>query len=150
MACYSRKKKQTKQHKAMELFGFTIIRTDELKQERAKNLQTIKELNEKVEKDYKELKKKGEELDAFISQQASVFFEQNEKKNDIELRKWCVAQRGRNGADMETEFMYRYIKNGDTSSIEKLKEFYDWRIQKREEKAKAEEAQKSAKESHQQ
>ncbi len=130
------------------MFGFTIIRTDELKQERAKNLQAIKELNEKVEKDYEELKKrgeelkkKGEELDAFISQQASVFFEQNEKQRDIELRKWSVEvglnhpyYRFRNA-----ENTYRYAKTGDTSIFEDYKEFLEWR-EKKEDAAKASES----------
>ena len=129
----------------MELFGFTIIRTDELKQERAKNLQTIKELNEKVEKDYKELKKKGEELDAFISQQASVFFEQNEKQKDIELRKWCV-EKGMwcRGCDVGeyAELIYRYVTTGDTAIFAELKEFREWG-KKKEKKAKEKKASKS-------
>lgn len=120
------------------MFGFTIIRTDELKQERAKNLQAIKELNEKVEKDYEELKKKGEELDAFISQQASVFFEQNEKQRDIELRKWSV-EVGLNHPYRQywnAELLYRYVSTGDTSSIADYDSYYEW-VEMKKEKAKA-------------
>jgi len=136
----------------MNLFGFTIIRTDELKQERAKNLQAIKELNEKVEKDYEELKKrgeelkkKGEELDAFIQKQALEFFEQTQKEKDIELRKWCV-EKGMwcRGCDVGeyAELIYRYVTTGDTAIFAELKEFREWK-KENEKKAKEKKASKS-------
>ncbi|MBQ7156678.1 MAG: hypothetical protein IJR86_02625, partial [Bacteroidaceae bacterium] len=77
-------------------------------------------LNEKVEKNYEELKKKGEELDAFISQQASVFFEQNEKQRDIELRKWCVEQYRACGrvCDERAADIYRVVTTGDATAID--------------------------------
>ena len=126
----------------MKLFGFTIISTKELKRERAKNLQAIKELNEKVEKDYEELKKRGEELkkkgeklDAFIQKQASVFFEQNEKQRDIELRKWSLEHSSYKSLNECAEFIYRYVKHGDTSAIEDYDEFRNWRMKKEDAKA---------------
>ena len=97
----------------MELLGFTIIRTKELEELKAENLQLSEKFSEGIIK----------------------LIDAGNYNRDIELRKWCVEHSAYKTLNQCAHFTYRYVKHGDTSAIEDYKEFLDWRKKKDDAKA---------------
>ena len=108
---------------AMNLFGFTIIRSSKLR-ELERELEVEKKACASLRmKRVRDMVRSASDIEEAL------------RNNDQELRKWCFVHSG-SRLSVGTGLMYRYIKTGDESVLTNYRKYCDLLLKEEKENAK--------------